>query len=131
MDENGLLVGKRVLVVEDEMLVLMAIEDLLCDLGCTSIAVAGNIARALELVATKSFDLATLDVNLNGQKSYPIANALSKKGVPFAFSTGYGEHGVSASHQCCIVLNKPYTRPQFVDAIAALLEAGQPPALAA
>ncbi len=113
------------------MLVLMAIEDLLSDLGCTSITVAGNVDRALELVATNSFDLALLDVNLNGQKSYPIASALSKHGVPFAFSTGYGEHGLDQTQQSCILLNKPYTRAQFIGVITALIKAGQPPALAA
>jgi len=131
MDEQFLLAGKRVLVVEDEMLVLMAIEDLLGDLGCTSVTVAGNVAKALDLVATKSFDLATLDVNLNGQQSYPIATALSKCGIPFAFSTGYGANGLMEAHQRCPVLNKPYTKPQFIEVIAALIEAGRPPAQAA
>jgi len=130
MDDHDLLVGKRVLVVEDEMLVLMAIEDMLGDLGCTSISVAGNLDKALELVATNSFDLATLDINLNGQQSYPIATALGDHGVPFAFSTGYGEHGLDAAHQRCIVLNKPFTQPQFIKVITALIEAGRPPALA-
>ena len=131
MDNPHLLAGKRVLVVEDEMLVLMAIEDMLSDLGCTSISVAGNVERALELVATKSFDLATLDVNLNGRKSYPIAIALTNHGVPFAFSTGYGVQDAGESLRCNVVLNKPYTRPQFVEAITALIEAGQPPELVA
>ena len=131
MDNPHLLAGKRVLVVEDEMLVLMAIEDMLSDLGCTSISVAGNVERALELVATKSFDLATLDVNLNGRKSYPIAIALTNHGVPFAFSTGYGEHALTEPHRHCIVLNKPYTRPQFIEVINALIDAGPSPALAA
>lgn len=113
------------------MLVLMAIEDTLGDLGCTSISVAGNIAKAVNLVATRDFDLAMLDVNLNGQQSYPIAEALRRKGVPFAFSTGYGEHGVAEGHGHCLVLDKPYTRAQFVAVITALIEAGRPPALAA
>lgn len=65
MDEQ-LLSGKRVLVVEDEMLVLMAIEDMLTDLGCTAISVAGDLDKALALIAAEKFDLATLDVNLNG-----------------------------------------------------------------
>jgi len=93
MDKN-LLSGKRVLVVEDEMLVLMAIEDMLADLGCTSISVAGNLDKALALIEVERFDIATLDINLNGQRSYTVAEALSNAGVPFAFSTGYGEHGV-------------------------------------
>ena len=113
------------------MLVLMAIEDMLTDLGCTSIAVAGNLENALELVASESFDLATLDVNLNGQRSYPIANALSKAGVPFAFSTGYGEHGVGEGYGHHLVLNKPFTFPQLVKVLTMLLAEGNPPALAA
>ena len=131
MDDHSLLSGKRVLVVEDEMLVLMAIEDTLADLGCTSITVAGSLDKALNLVKNGSFDLATLDVNLRGQQSYPIATALIERGVPFAFTTGYGEHSVAESHQDCMVLNKPYTRTQFVAVITALIEAGRPPALAA
>ena len=129
--DDQLLSGKRVLVVEDEMLVLMAIEDMLGDLGCTSIKVAGNMEKALALVATEKFDLATLDVNLNGQRSYPIAKALSDAGVPFAFSTGYGEHGVGEGYGHHLVLNKPYSGPQLIKVLTALLAKGDPPALAA
>ena len=113
------------------MLVLMAIEDMLGDLGCTSITVAGSIDKAMELVAKGSFDLATLDINLNGQRSYPIAKALDEAGVPFAFSTGYGEHGVGEGYGHHLVLNKPYTGPQLIKVLTALLAEGAPPALAA
>jgi len=113
------------------MLVLMAIEDMLADLGCTSVSVAGNIERALDLIATKSFDLATLDVNLNGQRSHLIARALSDLGVPFAFSTGYGEHGIGEGFGAHPVLNKPFTCPQFIEVLTALLAPGGPPPLAA
>lgn len=113
------------------MLVVMGIEDMLSDLGCTSITVAGNVDKALDLVETNSFDLATLDVNLNGQNSYLIAAALNNKEVPFAFSTGYGEHGLAEDYQRCIKLDKPYTRQQFVEVIIALINAGRPPAIAA
>ncbi len=113
------------------MLVLMAIEDMLGDLGCTSVTVAGNVDKALELVATQTFDLATLDVNLNGQRSYPIAKALSAAGVPFAFSTGYGEHGIDEGYGRHLVLNKPYNCLQLTNVLAALLAEGNPPALAA
>lgn len=112
------------------MLVLMALEDMLADLGCTSIAVAGNIDRALGLIETNAFDLATLDVNLNGQRSYSIAQALSDNGVPFAFSTGYGEHGVGEGFGGRPVLSKPYTSSHLVKVLTALLSEGTPPALA-
>ncbi len=115
------------------MLVLMAIEDMLADLGCTSISVAGTLNRALHLIETQPFDLATLDINLNGQRSYPIAEALSAKHVPFAFSTGYGEHGVDQGFGHCAVLNKPYTEYQMLAGLTALVAPNKdcPPALAA
>lgn len=130
MDEQ-LLSGKRVLVVEDEMLVLMAIEDMLTDLGCTAISVAGDLDKALALIAAEKFDLATLDVNLNGQRSYPAARALSDAGVPFAFSTGYGEHGVDEGVGRHLVLNKPFSNRNLIDVLTALLAESPSPALAA
>ena len=74
MDEE-LLSGKRVLVVEDEMLVAMQIEDMLSDLGCTSIAFAATVGMALDLLANNDFDLAMLDVNLDGTRSSAVAEA--------------------------------------------------------
>jgi CheY-like chemotaxis protein len=126
-----LLSGKRVLVVEDEMLVLMAIEDMLTDLGCTSISVAGNLDKALDLIATEKFDLATLDINLNGQGSYPAAKALSDAGVPFAFSTGYGAQGVDEEFGRHLVLNKPYSNCNLIDVLTVLLAESASPQLAA
>ncbi len=128
---EAILAGKRVLVVEDEMLVLMGLEDLLSDLGCTSIAVAGNVETALDLITSDMFNLATLDVNLGGTLSYPIAKALEEHHIPFAFSTGYGEHGVSREFADHPVLKKPFSRLQFENVISQLLTFGAPPALAA
>ena len=125
---DQLLSGQRVLVVEDEMLVLMGLEDMIADLGCTSISVAGNIEKALDLIESKVFDLATLDVNLNGQRSYSIAQALSARGIPFAFSTGYGEHGVGEGYGDRPVLSKPYTCPQLIKVLSALVAEGRPTA---
>ena len=103
------------------MLVLMAIEDMLTDLGCTSIQVAGTLAKALDLVKSHSFDLAMLDVNLNGQRSYPVAEELTAQCVPFAFSTGYGEHGVDQGFGHCAVLTQPYNESQLRVVLAELL----------
>lgn len=113
------------------MLVLMALEDMLADLGCTSITAAGNIEKALALIEMNAFDLATLDVNLNGQRSYPIAKALSDNGVPFAFSTGYGEHGIAQGFGDRPVLSKPFSNAQLIKVLTALIAQGDPPALAA
>jgi CheY-like chemotaxis protein len=85
---DKLLSGRRVLVVEDEMLVLIMIEDMLDDLGCKSVASAATIDKALALINDQVFDVALLDVNLNGSDSHPVGEALSACGVPFVYSTG-------------------------------------------
>lgn len=109
---DRLLAGRRVLVVEDEMMVLMIIEDMLADLGCESVTTAATVAQSLALIDAQAFDAAMLDVNLNGAKSHPVADALAAYGVPFIFSTGYGDHGMSDAHRDQMVLRKPF---QFAD----------------
>ena len=125
-----MLIGKRVLVVEDEMLILMAIEDMLADHGCTSITAAATVEKALALIETEPFDFATLDINLDGRRSLSIAKVLSERGIPFAFSTGYGEHGVGDGYGDRPVLNKPFTPEQLAAVLTQVLRAPDPaPAL--
>jgi len=81
--------GRRVLVVEDEVLVAWLLEDMLADLGCAVVGPAVSVKQALAMIDAEAIDVAVLDVNLNGQLSYPIADALAARGVPFVFSTGY------------------------------------------
>ncbi len=104
------------------MLILMAIEDMLDDLGCTSVATAATIEKALALIEAGPFDVAIVDVNLGGERSYPIAKALNAHGIPFAFSTGYGGHGVAQGHGNGSVLSKPFDYPQLTKVLTALLE---------
>ena len=106
------------------MLVLMAIEDMLGDLGCTSISAAANVETALDFIAAETFDLATLDVNLNGIRSYEVADALKSRCIPFAFATGYGEHGVDQGYGDSPVLNKPFSSSQFRNVVGGLLSHG-------
>ena len=73
---NISLSGLRVLVVEDEMMVSMLLEDMLSDLGCSTVGPAARMEPALRLVEAAGFDVAILDVNLNGDETYPIADAL-------------------------------------------------------
>src|SRR5882672_10430883 len=86
--------GARVLVVEDELMIRMLLEDMLGELGYTVAAAAANMNEALEAAKNADFDLAILDVNLNGEPVSPVADALVARGVPFVFATGYGEHGL-------------------------------------
>lgn len=111
---TGLLTGRRILVVEDEMLVLMNIEMALEDLGCSAITAAGNVEGALSLIAQQTFDAAIVDVNLGGDKSYPVADKLTERGIPFAFSTGYSDHSAGSDFSDRPVLKKPYLRADLV-----------------
>jgi CheY-like chemotaxis protein len=119
---SKLLSGRRVLVVEDEMLVLMNIEFILADLGCESVAAAATVAQALALIESQAFDAAMLDVNLDGHPSYPVADALAARGVPFAFSTGYSNEGVTDEYRERPVLRKPYQEHELVEIFTRLLE---------
>jgi CheY-like chemotaxis protein len=106
---NKLLSGRRVLVVEDEVMILMMIEDMLSDLGCTAVVAAATISKALALVAEQEFDAAMLDLNLNGNSTYEVADALAARGVPFFFSTGNNLHGIREEYRDLLVLRKPFT----------------------
>ena len=119
---NKLLADRRILVVEDEMLVLMNIEYLLADLGCESVTAAATVDQALALLKAQVFDAAVLDVNLNGCDSYPVADALGARGVPFAFSTGYRGEDMRDEFRDRPVLRKPYQREDLVRILTSLLD---------
>jgi CheY-like chemotaxis protein len=110
---DKLLSGRRVLVIEDEMLILMMIEDMLADLGCESIVVASKIGQAVTLIDEQNFDTAMLDLNLNGVESYPVADALAARDVPYFFSTGNSLTNVKDSYRDQDVLKKPFTFEQL------------------
>lgn len=120
---TGDLSGRNILVVEDEMMVLMNIEAALQDEGCNATS-AGTVENALALIENTSFDAAMLDINLHGEKSFPIADALAALGVPFIFSTGYGENEGGAKSLGAPVLRKPYLRGSLVAALRGLLSPG-------
>src|SRR5689334_1216651 len=88
------LVGRRVLVVEDESLVTMLLQDTLADIGCEVVGSASRFNDAVAKASSLDFDIAILDVNLNGDQTFPIAEALVQRGAAFVFATGYGERSV-------------------------------------
>lgn len=127
-----MLSDRRILVVEDEMLVLMSIETMLEDLGCTTIGSSATVAGALALLEQTSFDAAILDLNLGGESSYPVADALINSGIPFVFSTGYGHQGERTDLANRPVLRKPYAATQLTAQLSLLLNIEPlPPRLAA
>jgi len=105
---DKLLSGRRVLVVEDEMLVLMMIEDMLADLGCKSATSAATVDKALALINEQVFDVAMLDMNLNGNDSHVVAEALAARGIPFFYSTGNTSRNLRDGYSDRPVLKKPF-----------------------
>jgi CheY-like chemotaxis protein len=100
--------ARRILVVEDELMIRMLLEDMLGELGYTVAAEAARIDEALEAAKTADFDVAILDVNLNGQPILPVADALVARGMPFVFATGYGERGLPEPYRDRPTLKKPF-----------------------
>ncbi len=109
MTDAVTLQGRRILVVEDELMIAMLVEDMLADLGCTVVGPAHTLDAALKLVESEGqIDAALLDVNLAGQPVFPVADALRARHVPPIFSTGYGEAGLRESDAGAPVLQKPF-----------------------
>ena len=117
------LAGRVVLAVEDEMLVAWMLQDMLADLGCSVVGPAARVDEALALIASIPLDAAVLDLNLNGELSYPIADALAARGVPFMFATGYDKSRLLEAYRIYPVLQKPYYRSELGYALTLLLEA--------
>ena len=107
MSENGS-GARRVLVVEDDVMIRMLIEDMLNDLGFAVAAEASKVHEALAALNTTAIDAAILDVNLSGETTGPVAEALAARGTPFVFATGYGEHGLPAQFRDRPLLKKPF-----------------------
>jgi CheY-like chemotaxis protein len=108
MDGNGVGAGKNILVVEDEIMIRLLLEDMLGDLGYTIAAAVGRIDDAVKVAKTGEFDVAILDVNLNGQTVSPVAEILEQRGLPFVFATGYGERGLPERFSNRPTLQKPF-----------------------
>jgi CheY-like chemotaxis protein len=107
----------RILIVEDEMLVAMNIEDMLLDLGHEVAGLAGRLEPALALAREAEIDVAMLDVNLAGEQSFPVADALIERGVPFLFATGYGLKGIPECYRDRPVLQKPFRGQDLAGAL--------------
>lgn len=113
---------KRVLLVEDEAMIAFAVEDILLDLGCEVVGPAFRLEDAVELASAEMIDAAILDVNLNDQRSYAVADELKRRGIPFLFATGYGEDGVDWNGATPAILPKPYRKDQIAAALGRLLD---------
>ena len=98
----------RILVVEDTLMLAEVLVDQLEDHGCQVVGPAAQLKSGLELARSEVLDGALLDVNLNGERCFPIAEVLTQRGIPFAFLTGYGDHAILPEFHKVPRLSKPY-----------------------
>lgn len=113
--------GLSVFVIEDESLVLVNLEDMLGELGCTLVGPAMRLDQAEAMLdEAGTADVAVLDVNIAGKPVFPFAEKLAAKGVPLVLATGYGRDGLPEEWRTMTVLAKPYT---FEDLAGALMRA--------
>jgi CheY-like chemotaxis protein len=119
MDDR--LASRRVLIVEDEPMVAWLLNDMLVDFGCVVVGAADRVAEALAMIEGQSIDAAVLDINLRGQMSYPVADVLTARGVPFVFTTGYARDRLLEAYRAFPYLLKPYHRLAMRDALLGLL----------
>jgi PAS domain S-box-containing protein len=117
--------GARVLIVEDAVLLAMELETGLSDAGAQVIGPAYELEEAMALL-NQPIDAAVLDANLNGHSVTPVAEALSARGVPFVFATGYGEAAGAPGGFDAPVIRKPYDVTQVAAAVAELLRVNTP-----
>lgn len=103
-------------------MIRLLLDGMLEELGYSMAAEAGRLDEALTMAKEADFDVAILDVNLNGQPITPVAEALVARGVPFVFASGYGRRGVPDAYSRVPVLQKPFQ----TDALARALEAVAP-----
>lgn len=112
--------GKRILIVEDDALIAMLLEDMLIDLGHDIAGIAARLPQALEMVDSVEFDAAILDLSLAGHNSFPVADALELKGIPYMFATGYGASAIDPAYAERQTLKKPYQMEDLEKALSAL-----------
>ena len=100
--------AKRILIVEDEFLVALHLEDLLTDMGHHVVGPCSRIQNAIELARTENIDFAVLDINVAGTRSFPVADVLRQRRIPFVFASGYGDEGLADGFRNETVLRKPF-----------------------
>jgi CheY-like chemotaxis protein len=115
-------VRRSVLLVEDEVMIRMMVADMLEEIGYTVAAEAGDVDDAVRLVQVTDFDIAILDVNVNGKVITPVAEAVQLRGLPFVFATGYGAQGLPEKFRDRPTIQKPFQIETLARTIESVLK---------
>ena len=114
--------GLRILVVEDDYLISTLFDDMLTSAGCVVVGPLPRLADALDAAAKESCDAAVLDVNLGGERVYPVAKILAERHVPFVFVTGYSGEALPREYAEEPRIAKPFRAAQLLGALSSLIE---------
>ena len=102
-------------------MVSILLQAMLDMLGYEAVGPAARVGQALEMIGAEAIDAAVLDVNLHGQLSYPVADALIARGVPFVFATGYDRGRLATAYRGFPFLQKPFHTSELDEALATML----------
>jgi PAS domain S-box-containing protein len=123
--EPPVLLGKRVIVIDDEPLIAMDVEAMLTSAGCEIVGGASTLMQAKALVADVRCDAALVDVNLSGHSVEELAVTLTRRNIPFAFVTGHGRDALPRGFQDAPLVRKPFSRDGIVGAVEKLVGPGR------
>jgi DNA-binding response OmpR family regulator len=119
---NRGLAGRRILVVEDEMMIAILLDESLRHLGCTVLGPVAKLDAAKRVAAEEAFDAAVLDVNIRGGQVFPVAHILEQRGIPFVLASGYSDWVLPADMQGKPRLTKPFTLRELEHEVRQLCE---------
>ena len=111
--------ARRVLVVDDEVLIAMLLTDMLEELGCEVVGPALHLDAAMALAREAPIDWAVLDLNLGGQPSFPVAQVLRDRNIPFVFASGYGSVAAGSGFETVTAIQKPFNLSEIAAALHA------------
>ncbi len=110
----------QILVVEDNVFIAMEMEYLVEDCGCAVVGPCSNLREAMATARETGLDAAVIDVNLGEELSWPLADLLEERGVPFVLATGYSSTDVPDRFKDRPLLSKPMHRGALEEALASL-----------
>lgn len=118
--------GSRILIIEDEFMAALDLGQMIEDMGGTVVGPAGKVDQALDLARSQELDGAVLDVNLNGDTSFAVADALADRGIPFIFATGYALDMLPRRFAQVPRLAKPFSEGAVARSLARVIAEHRP-----
>jgi DNA-binding NarL/FixJ family response regulator len=110
----------HVLLVEDEFLTALELASTVEAAGYAVVGPAGRLEQALALAEGSDLDAALLDLNLRGDSSVPVAAVLKRRGIPFAFASGYDRSTLNGEFTDAPFLTKPYLKDTVLEVLGRL-----------